>query len=64
MRGTKPFLFADLRSERGKDDLLACCLLVARHEIPVWRREPGNADLADPEIVVVDVSSTKPAVGM
>lgn len=38
-----------------KDDLLACCLLVARHEIPVWRREPVDADLADPEIIVVDV---------
>ncbi len=38
-----------------KDDLLACCLLVARHEIPVWRREPLAEDLADPEIVVVDV---------
>src|SRR5207237_6565473 len=23
MRGTRPFLFADLRSEKGKDDLLA-----------------------------------------
>jgi urease accessory protein len=29
MRGTKPFLFADLRSERGKDDLLAWL----RHEV-------------------------------
>ena len=38
-----------------KDDLLACCLLVARHEIQVWRREPLAEDLADPEIVVVDV---------
>jgi urease accessory protein len=29
IRGTKPFLFADLRSERGKDDLLAWL----RHEV-------------------------------
>jgi urease accessory protein len=29
MRGTKPFLFADLRSERGKDALLAWL----RHEV-------------------------------
>ena len=29
MRGTKPFLFADLRSERGKDELLAWL----RHEV-------------------------------
>lgn len=38
-----------------KDDLLACCLLVARHQLPVWRREPKPADLEDPGIVVVDV---------
>ncbi|MDF1825089.1 MAG: MYG1 family protein [Verrucomicrobiales bacterium] len=38
-----------------KDDLLACCLLIARHEIPVWRREPESEDLADPQIIVVDV---------
>ena len=38
-----------------KDDLLACCLLVARHQVPVSRREPTEEDLADPEIAVVDV---------
>ena len=38
-----------------KDDLLACCLLVARHQVPVWRREPEASDLDDPGIVVVDV---------
>ncbi len=38
-----------------KDDFLACCLLVARHGVPVWRREPTDEDLADPRIVVVDV---------
>ncbi|MEM6915847.1 MAG: MYG1 family protein [Verrucomicrobiota bacterium] len=38
-----------------KDDLLACCLLVAKHEVPVWRREPEESDLTDPEIAVVDV---------
>lgn len=38
-----------------KDDLLACCLLAARHQLPIWRREPTPEDLADPEIVVVDV---------
>ncbi|MDF1850162.1 MAG: MYG1 family protein [Verrucomicrobiales bacterium] len=38
-----------------KDDLLACCLLVARYQVQVWRREPESSDLDDPEIIVVDV---------
>ena len=38
-----------------KDDFLACCLLIARHKVHVERREPGQADLDDPEVVVVDV---------
>lgn len=38
-----------------KDDFLACCLLVARHGVSVWRRDPTDEDLADPEIAVVDV---------
>ena len=38
-----------------KDDFLACCLLIARHNVHVERREPGQADLDDAEIVVVDV---------
>ncbi|MCG8598709.1 MAG: MYG1 family protein [Verrucomicrobiales bacterium] len=38
-----------------KDDLLACCLLLSRHRVPIWRREPTEEDLVDPDIVVVDV---------
>lgn len=38
-----------------KDDFLACCLLIAKHGVPVVRREPNDSELADPEIVVVDV---------
>jgi len=38
-----------------KDDFLACCLLIARHGLPVWRRDPEPADLDDPGILVVDV---------
>ncbi len=38
-----------------KDDFLACCLLIARHGLPVWRREPESADLDDPDVLVVDV---------
>jgi len=37
-----------------KDDLLACCLLVARHRVPVLRREPTARDLEDPAVIVVD----------
>ena len=38
-----------------KDDFLACCLLIARHRVAVYRREPEESDLKDPEIPVVDV---------
>ena len=38
-----------------KDDLLACCLLVARYPVPIQRREPTREDLNDPDVVVVDV---------
>jgi hypothetical protein len=38
-----------------KDDFLACCLLIARHGLPVWRRDPLPQDLDDPEILVIDI---------
>lgn len=38
-----------------RDDFLACCLLVARFGLPVWRRDPTDEDLRDPEIWVVDI---------
>lgn len=38
-----------------KDELLACCLLAAVHRVPIVRREPTAADLADASIAVVDV---------
>ncbi|CAN5303955.1 hypothetical protein BH23VER1_BH23VER1_36800 [soil metagenome] len=38
-----------------KDDLLACCVLIHKHRTPVLRREPTEADLADPATCVVDV---------
>ncbi|MCK5944186.1 MAG: MYG1 family protein, partial [Planctomycetes bacterium] len=38
-----------------KDDLLACCVLVAKHGAVIERREPTADDLADPEVAVVDV---------
>ena len=38
-----------------KDEFLACCVLLASSPVPVVRREPTEADLADPAIAVIDV---------
>ncbi|MFM2198800.1 MAG: hypothetical protein RLZZ505_2232 [Verrucomicrobiota bacterium] len=38
-----------------KDEFLACCLLAAVHEAPIFRREPTQADLDNPAMAVVDV---------
>jgi len=38
-----------------KDDFLACALLIAEHDVPIFRREPAAADLLDSEVAVVDV---------
>ncbi len=38
-----------------KDEFLACCVLLATTPCPILRREPVEADLADPAIAVVDV---------
>ncbi len=38
-----------------KDDFLACALLLAKYPVKIERREPCEADLADPKICVVDV---------
>lgn len=38
-----------------KDEFLACSVLLALHAVPVVRREPTDADLADPAIAVIDV---------
>lgn len=38
-----------------KDDLLAVCVLIAKHGAPVVRREPTPADIDDPEVAVVDI---------
>lgn len=43
------------RGGAHKDDFLACSLLVARHEVPIFRKDPTDEDLADPSIAVVDV---------
>ena len=38
-----------------KDELLACCVLLASNSAPIERREPTGADLDDPATAVVDV---------
>lgn len=38
-----------------KDDLLAVCVLIAKHNAPVVRRDPTLAELDDPRTAVVDV---------
>lgn len=38
-----------------KDEFLACSVLLALHAVPIARREPGQEDLADPAICVIDV---------
>jgi hypothetical protein len=45
-----------------KDEFLACCLLVAVHEAPIFRREPTQADLDNPAMAVVDVGGEDDAV--
>ena len=47
-----------------KDELLACSVLLALHPVPIVRREPTSADLADPTVAVVDVGGRhEPALG-
>jgi len=38
-----------------KDELLAVCVLVAQHGVPVIRREPTPEELDDPAVAIVDV---------
>ena len=38
-----------------KDEFLACCVLLASSPVPIVRREPTEADLADPATAVIDV---------
>ena len=44
-----------------KDDLLACCVLAARHGCPIVRRDPSAAELADTTVAVVDIGGSHDA---
>ena len=41
-----------------KDDFLACSLLAHLHGVPIERRDPTDADLANPSTCVVDVGGS------
>ena len=38
-----------------KDDLLACCVLLAKSPVAIERREPSETDLGNPNTAVIDV---------
>lgn len=37
-----------------RDEFMACAMLLASHAAPIYRRDPTEEDLQDPEIAVVD----------
>lgn len=41
-----------------KDDLLAVCVLIAKHSAPVVRRDPTSDELADASVAIVDVGGS------
>ncbi|MES2983050.1 MAG: MYG1 family protein [Verrucomicrobiota bacterium] len=59
--------FSEILTHPGsshKDEFLACCLLVAVHEAPIFRREPTQHDLTNPRMAVVDVGGVhQPELG-
>ncbi len=38
-----------------KDDFLACSVMTHVHHVPIYRREPTEADVSDPSVCVIDV---------
>ena len=38
-----------------KDDFLACAVLLSKHPVSIFRREPSEEELANPEVAVVDI---------
>lgn len=38
-----------------KDEFLACAVLLAKNPVPIQRRDPNEADLANPQIAVIDI---------
>lgn len=44
-----------------KDDLLACCVLIAKHGCPIVRREPTAAERLDASVALVDIGDSHDA---
>ena len=44
-----------------KDDLLACCVLIAQHGCAIERRDPTDAELTDPKVAIVDIGGSHDA---
>src|SRR6056300_989858 len=38
-----------------KDDFLACSVLLSNHPVSIFRRDPTEQELEDPEVAVVDI---------
>ena len=38
-----------------KDDFLACAVLLSKYPVSIFRREPSEEELANPEVAVVDI---------
>ena len=38
-----------------KDDFLACSVLLSKHPVSIFRRDPTEQELEDPEVAVVDI---------
>ena len=38
-----------------KDDFLACAVLLSQHAVSIFRRDPTEAELENPEVAVVDI---------
>lgn len=63
-RGYSAGMFRTIVTHPGgahKDDLLAVCVLIAKHPVPVHRREPTAEEVADEAVAIVDVGGSDDA---
>ncbi len=57
MRLSDPSLVSIVTHPGGahKDDFLACAVLLSKYSVSIFRREPCEEELANPEVAVVDI---------
>ena len=57
MRPSDPSLVSIVTHPGGahKDDFLACAVLLSKYSVSIFRREPSEEELANPEVAVVDI---------